>query len=404
MATVLRRWSVLTTAVLFASCAGSHGSLPAISAASPAGHALTTAGGATALPGGGATALPGGGATALPAGDLLVCADGAPAGLADCTLAINVNIPPISDVTTPSNLLPGLHPADLQNAYALPAQNAGRTVAIVDAYDDPSAESDLAVYRTAFGLPECSSSNGCLEKVNQQGSSASYPAASAAWDEEISLDLDMVSAACPNCKILLVEANSNSLEDLGASVDTAASMGAAAISNSYYGAEWSGETNDDAHYHHPGTAITVSSGDSAAPYYPAVSPFVLAVGGTSLSGGEGSWSESAWSLSGQGCSAYEPKPDWQGNNRCEGKRSTTDVATVADPQTGVSMYDSTAGGWLVGGGTSVGAPLIAAAYALSGNSPGPAYSYAHPSSFHDIAPAGYDWPTGLGTPNGIGGL
>lgn len=404
MASIVRRWAVLTTAVLFASCAGSHGSLPATSAFSPAGHGVTTAGGATALPGGGATALPGGGATALPAGDLLACADGAPAGLADCTLAINTNIAPISDVTTPSNLLPGLHPADLQNAYALPAQNAGRTVAIVDAYDDPSAEGDLAIYRAAYGLPACSSSNGCFEKVNEQGSTATYPAASAAWDEEISLDLDMVSAACPNCKILLVEANSNSLDDLGASVDTAASMGAAAISNSYYGAEWSGETNEDAHYHHPGTAITVSSGDSAAPYYPAVSPFVLAVGGTSLSGGSGSWNESAWSLSGQGCSAYEPKPEWQGNNRCEGKRSTTDVAAVADPQTGVSMYDSTAGGWLVGGGTSVGAPLIAAAYALSGNSPWPAYSYAHPGAFHDIAPAGYDWATGLGTPNGVGGL
>lgn len=399
---MLRRWVVLTTAVLFASCAGSHGSLPATSAA--AGHRLVTQGGATALPGGGATALPGGGATALPAGDLLVCADGAPAGLADCTLAINVNIPPISDVTTPANLLPGLHPADLQNAYALPSQNAGGTVAIVDAYDDPGAESDLAIYRTTYGLPACSSSSGCFRKVNEQGSTATYPAANIAWDEEISLDLDMVSAACPNCKILLVEANSNSLDDLGASVDTAASLGAGAISNSYYGAEWSGETSEDSHYHHPGAAITVSTGDSAQPYYPAVSPFVLSVGGTSLSGSSGSWSESAWTLTGQGCSAYETKPDWQGNNYCQGKRSTADVAVVADPQTGVSMYDSTAGGWLVGGGTSVGAPLIAAAYALSGSSQGPGYSYAHPGAFHDLSPSGYDWPSGLGTPKGVGGL
>lgn len=399
---MLRRWGALMSAVLLASCSGTHSALPP--SGTTAAHAVHTQGGATALPGGGATALPGGGATALPADELLVCADGAAAGAADCTLAINLDVAPISDATTPSNLLPGLHPADIANAYSLPLQNAGATVAIVDAYDDPTAESDLAVYRAAYGLPPCTSQSGCFRKVNQQGATTSYPPANPGWDEEISMDLDMVSAACPNCKIVLVEATSNSLDDLGASVDTAASLGAKAISNSYYGVEWNGETNEDAHYRHPGVAITVSSGDDAQPWYPATSPYVTAVGATSLSGSTGSWSESPWTYSGRGCSKYEPKPDWQGNNYCQGKRSTTDVTVIGDPLTGVSMYDSTAGGWVVGGGTSVGAPIVAAAYALSGNAYGTWYAYAHPSAFHDIAPVGYDWPTGLGSPNGVGGL
>lgn len=321
-----------------------------------------------------------------------------------CTIAINVNIPPLGDATAPANLLPGLHPADLQSAYGLPSRNGGGTVAIVDAFDDPAAEADLDVYRAAYGLPACTSLNGCFKKVNQQGGASWYPAADLAWDEEISLDLDVVSAVCPNCRILLVEANSTSVNDLGPAVDTAARMGAVAISNSYYTTEWSGESAYDSHYDHPGVAITVSAGDAARPFYPAASPYVTAVGGTSLAEGSGSWNESPWTYTGQGCSLYETKPDWQGNNYCQGKRATVDVAAVADPQTGVSMYDSTAGGWLVAGGTSVGAPLVAAAYALSGNPQGPAYAYAHPAAFHDVAPSGYDWPTGLGSPNGVGGL
>lgn len=357
---------------------------------------------ATALPGDSATALPGDSATALP-GASLACDNIFASGQANCTVAINITIAPISDLTTPSNLLPGLHPADLQNAYALPSSGAGGTVAIVDAYDDPNAESDLSVYRTAYGLPACTTLNGCLRKVNQHGQPGPYPALSTAWSTEISLDLDVVSAACPQCKILLVEANSSSLDDLGAAVDTAVAMGARVVSNSYYGVEWAGETAEDVHYNHPGTAITVSSGDQRSTFYPAASPYVTSVGGTSLSGSGTSWSESAWSYDGDGCSLYETKPDWQGNTGCH-TRATVDVAAVADPQTGVSMYDSTAGGWLVAGGTSVGAPLVAAAYALSANPQGPAYAYAHPGAFHDVAPAGYDLPTGLGSPNGVSGF
>jgi subtilase family serine protease len=393
------------TAMLLAACSGANAPLPMGGARSVQGGASALpGGGASALPGGGASALPGGGASALPAGELLACGTSVPTGSADCTVVINTSIAAISDVTTPSNLLPGLHPAELQNRYALPAQNAGGTVAIVDAYDDPTAESDLATYRTAYGLPACTSSNGCFEKFNQEGVAGSYPSADANWDAEISLDLDMVSAACPNCKIALVEANSNSLDDLGAGVDTAAGHGATAISNSYYAAEYSGETAEDGHYNHPGIAITASAGDAPQPFYPAASPYVTSVGGTSLTGSIGSWSESAWTYTGQGCSLYESKPDWQGNNNCKGKRSAVDVAAVADPQTGVSIYDSTAGGWLVAGGTSIGAPLLAAAYALSGNPQGPAYSYARKTAFNDIAPAGYDAATGLGSPSGVGGL
>ena len=356
-----------------------------------------------ALPGTTPEALPGSTPEALP-GATLGCNLTFEVNQANCTIALNINIPPVSDITTPSKLLPGLHPDDLRNAYSLPSQNAGATVAIVDAYDDPLAETDLAVYRTAYGLPPCTSANGCFQKVNQQGAASSYPAVNLGWDEEISLDLDMVSAVCPNCKILLVEANSPSFDDLGAGVDRAASMGAKAIGNSYYGAEWSGETAYDSHYHHPGVAITVSAGDQPSSFYPAASPYVTAVGGTSLSGSSGSWNESAWAYTGQGCSPYEIKPSWQGDNLCRGKRSSVDVATVADPQTGVSVYDTSAGGFVVAGGTSAGAPIVAAAYALSGNAQGPAYSYQHASAFRDIPPAGYDLPTGLGSPNGVSGL
>ncbi len=359
--------------------------------------------GATGLPGGtGATGLPGGtGATGLP-GALLACSPVTLPGQAACTIAININIPPISDVLRPSSLLPGLHPADLQNAYSLPTARTGGTVALVDAYDDPTAEADLAIYRAAYGMPPCTTDNGCFRKVNQQGAAGSYPAANVPWGEEISLDLDVVSATCPNCSIVLVEANSPLVDDLGSAVDTASTLNAVAISNSYYAPEWSGETAEDVHYKHPGIAITASSGDQAAPFYPAASQYVTAVGGTSLSGTPGSWHESAWAYGGQGCSSYVSRPAWQ-RSGCR-SRATVDVAAVADPQTGVSMYDSLAGGWLVAGGTSIGAPLVAAAYALSGNPAGPAYSYAHRSAFNDIPPAGYDLATGLGSPNGVSGF
>jgi subtilase family serine protease len=356
---------------------------------------------ATGLPGESATGLPGESATGLPGGQF-ACPGVPSTGTAACTMTVNVNVPPIANPALPAAAIPGLHPADLQSAYALPAQNAGATVAVVDAFDDPTAEADLAIYRAAFGLPACTSANGCFRKVNQRGQTGSYPAANAGWSEETALDLEMVSAACPRCSILLVEADSALIDDLGAGVDTAAAYGAAAISNSYYAVEWKTESNEEPHYRHSGIAITASSGDRGYPSYPAASRYVTAVGGTSLTGGAGGWTEAAWKYTGHGCSKMIWRPSWQPSS-CRG-RSTVDMAAVADPQTGVATFSTQGGGWFVAGGTSVGAPLIAAAYALSGVPAGPWYSYGRPQGFRAVGGAGYQSITGLGTPNGVASL
>jgi hypothetical protein len=309
----------------------------------------------------------------------------------------------------------GYGPADLVSAYALPTTGgAGKTVAIVDAQDDPTAESDLAVYRSQFGLPPCTTANGCFKKVDQTGGTH-YPSHNAGWEQEISLDLDMVSAVCPSCNILLVEANSASYADLGTAVNTAASLGAAAISNSYGGGETS-STNAD--YNHPGILVTASAGDSGyGAQFPASSPYVLAIGGTSLTTSTSSrgWAEAAWNGTGSGCSALFARPSWQTDSLC-GNRVEADVSAVADPNTGVGVYDSGSGGWLVFGGTSVSSPLVAAAFTLMGLSgQSPSFVWGHTSDFYDVtsgsngscspaglcnAGVGYDGPTGWGTPNG----
>jgi subtilase family serine protease len=317
----------------------------------------------------------------------------------------------------------GYNPADLQAAYALPSgtAGAGQTVGIVDAYDDPNAERDLAVYRSHFGLPPCTTANGCFRKVNQTGGT-SYPRGNSGWASEISLDLDMASAICPNCHILLVEATSASFADLSAAVDEAAALGATVISNSYGGAEYANEVNDQSHYNHPGIAITVSSGDSGfGVQFPAASQYVTAVGGTSLAKSGSTFSETAWSGAGSGCSAFVSKPTWQVDAGCS-RRTVADASAVADPNTGVSVYDTYhASGWLVFGGTSVASPIIASVYALAGNAGSANYgssSYSAPAaSLHDVtsgsngscggsylctAGPGYDGPTGNGTPNGTG--
>ena len=315
----------------------------------------------------------------------------------------------------------GYGPADLRAAYRLPGGNAGRghTVAIVDAFDDPNAEADLAVYRAQYGLPPCTIANGCFRKVDQRGGTE-YPAPDTGWALEIALDLDMVSAACPACRILLVEADDNNLANLGTAVDRAAALGATEISNSYGAPEFAGETDFEAHYDHPGIAVVASSGDSAyGVQYPAASRHVTAVGGTTLTrapGGRG-FAERAWDGAGSGCSAYIPKPAWQRDRLCA-MRSVADVAAVADPVTGVAIYDTfgDVGGWLVSGGTSAASPIVAAVYALAGDHASAARAYAHPGELFDVAAwangycgdylctatRGYDGPTGLGTPNGTG--
>ncbi len=207
----------------------------------------------------------------------------------------------------------GYGPADLDSAYKLPTNlGTGRTVAIVDAYDDPNAASDLATYRSQFGLPACTSANGCFRKLNQNGATSPLPAANAGWASEIMLDLEMVSATCPLCNILLVEANSPTDANLGTAVNQAVAQGAVAVSNSYGGPESSSDPSISASYfQHPGVAITVSSGDEGYEVeFPASSPYVTAVGGTSLthSSNARGWTESAWSTSssegaGSGCSS-----------------------------------------------------------------------------------------------------
>ncbi len=355
-----------------------------------------------------------------------------PDGFARCH-SIRVDGGQVSpSASTPS----GYGPADLQSAYNLPSAysqppspaGTGQTVAIVDAYDDPNAESDLGVYRSQYGLPACTTANGCFSKVNQSGGTKA-PRANGGWAQEISLDLDMVSAICPNCHILLVEASSASLTNLGTAVNRAA-LRATEISNSYGGSESSSDTSyDTSYYNHPGIAVTVSSGDNGyGVQYPAASQYVTAVGGTTLNRDSSTrgWSETVWSGAGSGCSAYDPKPSWQTDKAGCAKRTVADVSAVADPNTGVAVYDSYAyqgvSGWLVFGGTSVASPIIASVYALAGNAASfnyGSYPYSHTSSLFDVTSGsngscggtylctggtGYDGPTGNGTPNGTGGF
>ncbi len=293
------------------------------------------------------------------------------------------------------------------------------TVAIVDAFNDPNAAADLAVYRSQFGLPACGS--GCFSVLNQNGATSPLPTNDSGWAGEESLDVDMVSAICPLCHIDLIEANSASDADLYAAEDRAAIL-ANFVSNSWGGPEYSGQTTDDSHFNHPGKAITVSSGDDATgAEYPATSQYVTAVGGTHLVTASNSrgWTETAWNDAGSGCSAMDAKPSWQTVTTNCTRRAEADVSAVADPATGVAVYQTFGEtGWVVYGGTSVAAPIIAAVYADAGTPTAGTYAasypYAHPGNLFDVtsgsngtcgapictAGTGWDGPTGLGTPNG----
>ncbi|MGH2834675.1 MAG: S53 family peptidase [Solirubrobacteraceae bacterium] len=340
---------------------------------------------------------------------------------------------PSSTNSTPS----GYFPADLQSAYGLESASAtggeGQTVAIVDAYNDPNAAADLNRYRSQFKLPPCEA--GCFRKVNQKGEEGSYPNSNTSWSEEISLDLDMVSAICSKCHILLVEASSASMANLGTAVSEAVALGANAVSNSYGGSEFSGETSYDGYFAHTGVAITASAGDSGyKTEYPAASPFLTAVGGTTLTKATNArgWNETVWSGTGSGCSAIEPTPGWQPVTSLCKKRTVSDVAADANPNTGVATYDSYGEpGWLVFGGTSVSSPIVASVYALAGN----AFTFTNNAAqalystptLHKVTEGAnarrcsvylcnaknslslvewgaYNGPTGEGTPNGIVGF
>jgi hypothetical protein len=322
----------------------------------------------------------------------------------------------------------GYGPSNLQSAYKLPSSSAGsgQRVYIVDAYDDPNAASDLSTYRSQFGLPACTTGNGCFQKLNQNGQTSPLPAANSGWAGEISLDLDMVSAICPNCGITLIEANDNG-SNLYTAVQRANTLGAKFVSMSWGGPEDGTEASTDATYFKStGVVYTASTGDdgySAGVIYPSTSNRVVSVGGTSLSSSSNSrgWTESAWSGAGSGCSSDETKPSWQSGISACSRRADADVSAVADPNTGVAVYQTYGGsGWAVYGGTSASAPIIASTYALAGTpaaGTNPAsLPYAHTGNLFDVTSgsngscspstlchggAGWDGPTGLGTPNGV---
>ena len=345
-----------------------------------------------------------------------------------------------------------LTPQLLHNAYNLPTETAAdslQTIALVDAYNDPTVEADLAVYDSEFHLPACTTANGCFRKVNQEGNASPLPANNGGWAVEISIDVQMAHAICNTCKILLVEAEGESFSQLGAGVNAAVKDGATEVSNSYGASETSElESYGAKYFNHPGVVVTAASGDCgyidylcatklepAAASFPADSPDVVAVGGTSLREAGGGWTSTAWSEGGSGCSHIFSAQLWQLHlaefpaTGCVGARSVADVSAIGDPETGVDMYDSTPEepraptGWGVWGGTSVASPIVAAEFALAGGAHGVAYPaqtvYGYlgdSSALYDVtsgengtcagatackAVVGYDGPTGLGSPLGI---
>ena len=315
----------------------------------------------------------------------------------------------------------GYTPTEIRSAYRFGNPTATTTVAVVDAFHYASAKSDLDTYRAAMGLPACGA--GCFREVDQNGGTAFNPGN--AWADEIDLDLQAVSAVCPTCRIVLVSAYDDSIDNLMAGVSQAVALGATAISLSWGTPEFSGETAYDSTLSHPGVVVTASSGDGGfGVSYPAASSAVVAVGGTSLvpdSTSSRGWQETVWGGAGSGCSADEPKPRWQHDTGCP-NRMVADISALADPGTGLALFDSNLGGWTYIGGTSLSSPVVAAAYAASpslGDATAPENVYVGASLF-DVTSgtnsssgcspvylctgvAGYDGPTGMGTLNGLPG-
>jgi hypothetical protein len=325
-------------------------------------------------------------------------------------------------ITSQRPPISGKTPANLQDAYKITTQGDSKTIiAIVDAFGYDNAEADLAVYRSQWDLPACTTDNGCFKKLNQKGQQKKYPAQNIGWAQESALDLDMASAMCPNCQLWLVEGKTNSFKNLGTAVDTAATLGAHVISNSYSGGEGKRTKDFEAFYNHPGIAVTASTGDDGYGVgSPADMPEVIAVGGTHLvaDGSKRGWTETVWRGAGSGCSKVFDKPEWQADAGCKG-RTVGDVSADADPATGVAVYGPNSQGvgtWLVFGGTSVSAPLVGGIFGNNGGTVSSASTiYAHSKNLFDVTsgsngtcdPAylctgekGYDGPTGMGTPNG----
>jgi hypothetical protein len=389
----------------------------------------------------------------LPAGTKQACAAPTRIGEEACMLFLR-GATTRSGITSDLAPVSGAYaPTDLQSAYNLTASSAadgaGETVALVDAYADPNLAGDLNTYRTQYHLAACTTSNGCFSELNENGGT-SLPTATdptGGWEAEQAADVEMVSAICPNCKILMIEANSTSITDLGNAVNTAAKH-TSFISNSWGGLDYPGESfYDSLYFNHPGDAVTFASGDLGyGAAYPAASQLVTSVGGTYLTTASNSrgWTESVWNdqpatvggATQSGCSASEGKPSWQTDSGCA-NRTQNDVSAVASGPEGVSMYDSfdscagaPTGSWCSGYGTSLATPIIAAVYALA-NSPS-AMQRTYPSSYlyesgqaanlypvttgsdgscessrlylcnaSDSLSNGYNGPAGWGTPDGI---
>jgi subtilase family serine protease len=353
---------------------------------------------------------------------------------------------------------PPYTPNDLRSAYKLTSasRTKGRheTIAIVDAFRDPDAAKDLTHYRQFFGLPACTEKSHCLRILNQNGRASHLPATNAGWAAEETLDLDMVSAICPHCHIVLVEAKNTLTSNMGAA-ERVAARHARFVSNSWSGAPERGDSHFNGDFNHKGDVIDFAAGDFGYgdashrfPWgvaYPTELPFVTAVGGTSLvnSASRGrSWTETVWGTrtdseggTNSGCTT-EARPSWQRRvtrklRNCRG-RIENDVSANANPETGVAIYDTFTPaspglprGWQQWGGTSEATPIITGIYALAGvparGTYPSSYPYKHVKDFYDVrigtngscakkvkylchAERGYDGPTGLGTPIGVGGL
>ena len=324
----------------------------------------------------------------------LVCPS-PPSGYAHCHARVVTDARGNPDATSSPI---GLSPQTITSVYGFPTGptvGSGKTIAIVDAYDDPSAESDLATFSVRYGLPACTTANGCFQKVDQRGG-RTYPRKDAGWALEVSLDIQWAHAIAPGARVLLVEAASSSFTNLMAAEDWAKTH-AQYVSNSWGSSEFSGETAYDSRFVQSGVSFFVSAGDAGLPAeYPSASRNVVSVGGTTLhfDSSGGFTGETGWSSGGGGCSAYETAPSAQssfpqyGGVACAGKRATPDVSLDADPASGVSVYDSTPyqgrTGWLRVGGTSASSPMWAARAAVAGAIVDSAYVYGNNITYGDI--------------------
>jgi subtilase family serine protease len=331
----------------------------------------------------------------------------------------------------------GLTPGDLGSAYGLNTKGGqGQTVAIVDAYNDPNLNADLQTFDGQYHLAACSTANGCLRIVNENGGTTLPATDTSGWSVEESLDVEAVHSVCQGCKILFVEAASPVNNDLGRAEDTAVALGATEISNSYGEPEQDGSLAYAAAYNHPGVVITASAGDdgydffdqlagASQPGIPAAYSTTVSVGGTSLYLNQtgGRQSESVWNdngardsnqrlfgsslgAGGGGCSHLFSAPKW--HTGCGSMRLDSDVSAVADYLTGLDVYDSfdcgtacaPAPGWFTVGGTSLSSPVIAAAWALAGGAHGVRYPaltlYGHQRQAYDVTSGGNGWCDGSG--------